>query len=73
MNQEDSPRTGRLQPGDKRPRNKRADAQRKMTSLLQAAMKVFAESGVDAPVREIADVAGWALVPYIVISLGAQT
>ena len=37
------------------PRPKRADAQRKMASLLTAAMEVFATSGVDAPVREIAE------------------
>jgi AcrR family transcriptional regulator len=36
----------------------RADGQRKMSSLLQAAMEVFAESGVDAPVRAIAERAG---------------
>ena len=40
------------------PRHKRADAQRKMISLLEAAMEVFATSGVDAPVREIAKRAG---------------
>ena len=40
------------------PRAKRADAQRKMGSLLRAAMEVFRKSGVDAPVREIADRAG---------------
>jgi AcrR family transcriptional regulator len=40
------------------PRCKRADAQRKMNSLLEAAMEIFAESGVDAPVREIATRAG---------------
>lgn len=39
--------------GEHRP--KRADAQRKMASLLMAASQVFAESGVDAPVREIAE------------------
>jgi AcrR family transcriptional regulator len=43
---------------DSQPRPKRADAQRKMNSLLKAATKVFAESGVDAPVREIAERAG---------------
>ncbi len=32
----------------------RADAQRKMTSLLNSAMEVFRTSGVDAPVRAIA-------------------
>jgi AcrR family transcriptional regulator len=36
----------------------RADAQRKMNSLLQSAMEVFRTSGVDAPVREIAERAG---------------
>lgn len=43
---------------DTQPRPKRADAQRKMGSLLKAATEVFAESGVDAPVREIAERAG---------------
>ncbi len=41
-----------------KPRRKRADGLRKMDSLLQAAMEVFAKSGVDAPVREIAERAG---------------
>jgi AcrR family transcriptional regulator len=36
----------------------RADAQRSTDALLQAAMAVFATSGVDAPVREIAEKAG---------------
>ena len=36
----------------------RADAQRNMDSLLEAALAVFATSGVDAPVREIAVRAG---------------
>jgi AcrR family transcriptional regulator len=36
----------------------RADAQRNLLVLLQAAKDVFAGSGVDAPVREIADRAG---------------
>ncbi len=36
----------------------RADAQRNLRTLLQAAKEVFAEAGVDAPVREIADRAG---------------
>ena len=43
---------------DRPPRPKRIDAQRKLDSLLKAATKVFAESGVDAPVREIAERAG---------------
>jgi AcrR family transcriptional regulator len=33
----------------------RADGRRKMTSLLEAAEEVFQKSGVDAPVREIAE------------------
>ena len=46
--------------GDKgaNPRPMRADAQRKMNSLLKAALEIFAKSGVDAPVREIAEKAG---------------
>lgn len=36
----------------------RADARRNLDALLRAAMEVFAESGVDAPVREIAQKAG---------------
>ena len=36
----------------------RADAQRNLDALLQAAKAVFATSGVDAPVREIAEQAG---------------
>jgi len=36
----------------------RADAQRNLEGLLQAALAVFATSGVDAPVREIAVKAG---------------
>lgn len=36
----------------------RADAQRNINALLSSAMEVFAASGVDAPVREIAEKAG---------------
>ena len=39
-------------------RRVRADAQRSLDALLRAAKDVFASSGVDAPVREIADKAG---------------
>ena len=48
------------QPKDQssRERHVRADAQRNIDSLLQAALEVFATSGVDAPVREIAEKAG---------------
>ncbi len=40
------------------PRRVRADAQRNMDALLEAAMAVFATSGVEAPVRQIAAKAG---------------
>ena len=40
------------------PRRMRVDAQRKMHSLLQSAVEIFKTSGVDAPVREIAERAG---------------
>jgi len=40
------------------PRPIRADAQRNLDTLLQAALAVFDASGVDAPVREIAQRAG---------------
>jgi AcrR family transcriptional regulator len=39
-------------------RSVRADAQRNLDALLEAAKTVFASSGVDAPVREIAASAG---------------
>ncbi len=39
-------------------RRVRADAQRNLVALLQAAKDIFAELGVDAPVRDIADRAG---------------
>ena len=45
-------------PRDRTDRRLRADAQRNIDTLLQTAMAVFATSGVDAPVREIAAKAG---------------
>lgn len=39
-------------------RRVRADAQRNIDALLESALAVFATSGVDAPVREIAERAG---------------
>lgn len=39
-------------------RRVRADAQRNIEAVVDAAKAVFAESGVDAPVREIASRAG---------------
>jgi AcrR family transcriptional regulator len=44
--------------GEQAPRRLRADAQRNIGSLLEAAKAVFATSGVDAPAKEIADLAG---------------
>jgi AcrR family transcriptional regulator len=48
---EHEPDGGRNRPG-------RADARRNMDALLRAALDVFAASGVEAPVREIAEKAG---------------
>ncbi len=45
-------------PGAGPDRRLRADAQRSLDALLMAAKTVFATSGVDAPVREIAEAAG---------------
>lgn len=47
-----------LEPRDRKDRRVRADAQRNIDALLQSAVAVFATSGVDAPVREIAEKAG---------------
>jgi AcrR family transcriptional regulator len=43
---------------ERAPRRLRADAKRNIDSLLEAAKAVFASSGVDAPAKEIADLAG---------------
>ena len=48
--------SGAGEPAKSRP--VRADAQRNVEALLEAALAVFARSGVDAPVREIAEAAG---------------
>jgi AcrR family transcriptional regulator len=52
--------TGSAGPGalERAPRRLRADAQRNIDSLLEAAKAVFATSGVDAPAKEISDRAG---------------
>jgi AcrR family transcriptional regulator len=50
-----SPGPGAL---ERPPRRLRADAQRNIDSLLEAAKAVFGTSGVDAPAKEIADLAG---------------
>jgi AcrR family transcriptional regulator len=47
-----------LEPGSRPERRVRADAQRNIDALLQTALAVFSTSGVDAPIREIADKAG---------------
>jgi AcrR family transcriptional regulator len=51
--------TGPAGPGapEAAPRRLRADAQRNIDSLLEAAKTVFGTSGVDAPAKEIADLA----------------
>jgi AcrR family transcriptional regulator len=43
---------------ERAPRRLRADAKRNIDSLLGAAKAVFATAGVDAPAKEIADLAG---------------
>ncbi|MFC0241056.1 TetR/AcrR family transcriptional regulator [Rhodopseudomonas telluris] len=53
---EKPPRKGASAAGT--PRRVRADAQRNLQTLLDAALAVFTTSGVDAPVREIAEKAG---------------
>jgi AcrR family transcriptional regulator len=47
-----------LERSERRDRRVRADAQRNIDSLLEAAKGVFVASGADAPVREIAEKAG---------------
>jgi AcrR family transcriptional regulator len=47
-----------LEPPERGDRRVRADAQRNLESLLKTAVEVFSTSGVDAPVREIAEKAG---------------
>ena len=49
---------GKKEPEQGAEPSKRADAQRNVEALLKAALTVFAKSGVDAPVRDIAEKAG---------------
>tara|TARA_R110002020_G_scaffold124705_5_gene281809 strand:- start:249 stop:866 length:618 start_codon:yes stop_codon:yes gene_type:complete len=49
---------GRHDGAGHKPRQVRADAQRNLDALLEAAKAAFAEAGVDAPVRDIAGRAG---------------
>jgi len=55
---EDTAPAGASPGAERAPRRLRADAQRNVGSLLEAAKAVFATSGVDAPAKEIADLAG---------------
>jgi AcrR family transcriptional regulator len=52
------PQGEELEPHGGADRPVRADAKRNIDTLLKSAMAVFAASGVDAPVREIAEKAG---------------
>ncbi len=45
-------------PDTRAPRTRRADARQNLDALVEAAKAVFAESGVDAPIRSIAERAG---------------
>jgi AcrR family transcriptional regulator len=49
-----------VEPGksERAPRRRRVDAQRNIDAVLEAAKTVFATSGVDAPAKEITDLAG---------------
>jgi AcrR family transcriptional regulator len=58
MNNEKEDSSEGSEPRDRADRRVRADAQRSIDSLLRAALAVFTASGVDAPVREIAEQAG---------------
>jgi AcrR family transcriptional regulator len=51
-------RNNEIEPQNGADRRVRADAQRNIDALLEAAKAVFATAGVDAPVREIAEKAG---------------
>jgi len=58
MNDKTEDPSDSLEPRNRTDRRVRADAQRNLDALLQSAKAVFATSGVDAPVREIAVKAG---------------
>jgi len=58
MNDKPEDQGDSLEPRRSMDRPVRADAQRNIDALLRAALQVFATSGVDAPVREIAEKAG---------------
>ena len=54
----DATKAGGPSANQRAPRRLRADAQRNVGSLLDAAKATFAAAGVDAPAKEIADLAG---------------
>ena len=57
--QSGAPPSGSWDPGAGGPaRRRRADARRNVDALIEAARTVFATSGVDAPAKEITDLAG---------------
>jgi AcrR family transcriptional regulator len=58
VNRKSQKKSRNAQPPGPTVRHLRADAQRNLDVLLQSAMAVFATSGVDAPVRQIAEKAG---------------
>ncbi|MEF2071938.1 TetR/AcrR family transcriptional regulator [Consotaella aegiceratis] len=58
MSSKTGPKIGGFETGEGAGRRPRADALRNLDALVQAAKSVFATSGVDAPVRQIADMAG---------------
>jgi AcrR family transcriptional regulator len=53
-----SPGSAQPDDGEPAPRRRRADARRNVDALIEAAKTVFATSGVDAPAKEITDLAG---------------
>jgi AcrR family transcriptional regulator len=53
-----------LEPRGRKDGRVRVDAQRNIDALIKAAIEVFATSGVDAPVREIAEKAGVGIGTY---------
>ncbi len=53
-----SPGSAKPGDGEPAPRRRRADARRNVGALIEAAGTVFATSGVDAPAKEITDLAG---------------
>lgn len=55
---EDTASTAAASTDERAPRRKRVDAQRNVDALLEAAKTVFGTSGVDAPAKEITDMAG---------------